>query len=156
MKKIISRQFKTVRYILLGFMLFFSIPLLYFSSLAINDELETVDPIFVIIIFEIIMGIFLLGISLLKVIQFDSNNLIITKGEDEKSIPLKNIHTIKMTIIFFIDSSVWKIKYLDIDKTEKSVRLLPNANFLEFKELVELKNDDVKIKNWSSYFDWDI
>jgi hypothetical protein len=153
MKKIISRQFKTVRYILLGFMLFFSIPLLYFSSLAINDELETVDPIFVIIIFEIIMGIFLLGISLLKVVQFDSNNLIITKGEDEKSIPLKNIHTIKMTIVFFIDSSVWKIKYLDIDKTEKSVRLLPNANFLEFKELVELKNDDVKIKNWSSSFD---
>ena len=51
----------------------------------------------------------------------------------------------------FNNRHFWKIKYYNEEHEEKSVKILPRLydhQFEDFKNVVQLKNKDVKIINW--------
>ena len=90
-----------------------------------------------------------------KQVEYDDENMFILSRNEEEVVPLENIIKIKLTMHSINYSNFWKISYTTFGGTVKSVRFLPNSNFKIFKETVKLKNDSVKIRNWSHSFDFD-
>ena len=155
MTKTISLRLIFYKYliiILIGLLLY---PLVRFTIQLMDSKLATIEPIVVILSFQLVLGLLLWGILSLKRIEFDSEQLIITGKNGTEKIPLQDIYGINLTMIAVNGQSFWKIKYRNMDRNEKSVRLLPNSNFEEFKEIIREKNKNTRIRTWSNSFDFD-
>ena len=82
--------------------------------------------------------------------------MIITLNANIEIIPLIDVQNIKLTMTRINYRSLWKIKYIDNNGIQKSVRILPDSkNFGRFKENIKRINPDVEINNWSHSFDFD-
>jgi len=113
----------------------------------------------------IVMSVFLLACVILyylfdqaKTVEFDNDYMYIKGKTGEETIPLKDVHKIKLTMTKINNRSMWKIGYKNQWGTEKSVRILPrwlHSEFDEFKTLVQAANKNVNIQNWSHSFDLD-
>ena len=89
-------------------------------------------------------------------LEFDESNLYEIGKRQKRIIPLVNITTIKLTMTKIGYSNVWKLKYINDEGENKSLRFFPDyTNFELFKEYVKDKNPEVEIKNWSHSFDLD-
>ena len=91
-----------------------------------------------------------------KRVEFDEHHLIISSKTHTEVVPLASVLTIKLTMTQINNDNFWKIKYIGNDGTKRAVRILPNReNFEVFKNAVQLKNPQVKIRSWSHSFDLD-
>lgn len=122
-----------------------------FATGDTNDSNRVLVPLLLMLPF----GLAYYGLSKLKIVDFDTDNLYIKSGDVLKSIPLKNVSGIKMTMININETSFWKIKFTDDAGNQDSVRILPNENFEELKALVKELNKNVNVRTWSSSFDFD-
>ena len=91
-----------------------------------------------------------------KKVEFDEKNMIISLNTNIEIIPFIDVQTIKLTMTRINYSSLWKIKYIDNNGIQKSVRILPNLkNFEKFIENIKRTNPNIKIIRMSHSFDFD-
>jgi hypothetical protein len=109
------------------------------------------------------VGIIIFGIAFYlfhhsKKVEFDDDCMYITDRKKTQIIPLQNVYKIKLTMTSINNANLWKIGYYDETGQSKAIRILPkffSEGFETFKRTVKVKNDNVKIKNWSHSFDFD-
>lgn len=155
MRRSICNKLITLKYIIFVLMFFFGYLLVNEIVKFANNELKSFDSIIGPIIIEVLYILAIFLISKLRTVEFDDEYLYITYKKIEQKIPLENVFYIKLTMIEVNNFNFWKMKYLDNEKNNCSVRFLPNRNFYDFKELIKVKNKNVKIRNWSHSFDFD-
>lgn len=106
----------------------------------------------------IIFGMFFYLLHHSKKVEFDDDYMYITGRKKTEVIPLKNVYKIKLTMASINNAPLWKIGYSDETGNQKAVRILPkffSDDFETFKSVVSIKNENVKIKNWSHSLDFD-
>lgn len=93
-----------------------------------------------------------------KAVEFDTENMYLTKGDVSETIALSNISVIKLTSFKMFTGYLWKIKYLDGMGIAQNARLLPQDDRkLEiFKTAVLAKNPGVEVINKPGVFDFDM
>jgi hypothetical protein len=155
MKKRISTSFKIAGYVLIGAALYMFTLIIHFAKLAIVEGIVYKKPLIAGNMFLFTCMMLLLAIFSLKVIEFDPEYVYITHRNKTKIISIEKVLKIKLTMIYVGSENIWKIKYLDLDDSIKSVRLLPNENFEEFVNLVKEKKPNVEFQNWSHSLDLD-
>ena len=146
-KILISRDLNSGKYIVLVIGLILAI-VLFINH---NDK-ETVSAALSFLAIAILLYYLL---NKAKKVEFDEKNMIITLNANIEIIPLIDVQNIKLTMTRINYRSLWKIKYIDNNGIQKSVRILPDSkNFERFKENVKRINPDVEINNWSHSFDF--
>ena len=147
-KILISRDLNSGKYIVLVIGLILAI-VLFINH---NDK-ETVSAVLSLLAIAILLYYLL---NKAKKVEFDEKNMIITLNANIEIIPLIDVQNIKLTMTRINYRSLWKIKYIDNNGIQKSVRILPDSkNFGRFKENIKRINPDVEINNWSHSFDFD-
>lgn len=81
-----------------------------------------------------------------SIIEFDDDNMYISKKRFKDEIPLKQITSIKLSSARVNQSHYWDIRYNDPGNGENSLQILPKfKNFSLFREKVKEKNPGVEI-----------
>lgn len=132
--------------------------LLFLLGNSLSKQVIDYESVIVQLVFLSISIILYFLFDKAKTVEFDTNYMYVSgKGEEER-ILLSDVFKIKLTMTKINNRSMWKISYYDVNKAQKSVRVLPRwfyENFNEFKAAVKSANEDVTIKNFSHSFDFD-
>lgn len=124
------------------------IPLIL-SAFIILDLLTNYENIFEHLTALLICAVFFFIFKISRRIQYDSNNLYIIRGGNERVIPFSTIISIKKSSTKVNGSRYWKLLYKDNTGNEKMCRyFLSFAK--EFNESVRKVNPDVVI--WTHPF----
>lgn len=121
------------------------------------------SAIFVFFLLAIVEGLFLLGRKINKLkLEFDSVNLYITKDDDERVVPLKEIVSLRLVYGkgFFDSSRMPLYRYAigtgDADNPEEvvfTVFVKTRRNFSRFRKLVEQVNPGLRQSNFATSLD---
>ena len=154
MRKRISTNLRWARFIPAAVF----VALLYSIVNLINNDNRENEALIGICISAIVCVALYFIFDSAKKVEFDQNHLFIISKKGEESIPLKNIHGIKLTSYEINNSNMWKIKFTNRSNSYDSVKFLPIYNdnsFEEFKQTVYQANPNVSIQKWTHSFDFD-
>ncbi|HKG05048.1 MAG TPA: hypothetical protein VKB19_01250 [Pedobacter sp.] len=126
-------------------------------SLIIYSNQHKQDVIIAASLFLLIALALAYFFSKAKTVEFDSDFMYISKGQNTESIALGSVIGIKATMMKINREDMWKIKYKDAYGKVDSVRLLPrNKTFEAFKRAVIHKNPHVEMRSEAKSFDFDV
>lgn len=129
--------------------------LILIPLLLINTSAPWWAPVIVVVIAGQI-AVFM--IYLPDTIEFDDNNMYISRSSGEITVDLKDIYKIKMVALAVNRRYMWKAKY-KVDGIEKAARFYPDYDRVvlnEFIDLVKSKKSDAEIDYSTNTFDFDM
>jgi hypothetical protein len=91
-------------------------------------------------------------------VEFDDNNMYISRSSGEVSVDLKDIYKVKIVAFAINRRYMWKIKY-KANGIEKAARFYPDSDRVtlnEFIDLVKSKTPNAEIVYSTNSFDFDM
>lgn len=147
MKRRVSRNIRWKRFIFVPFMIILPIVILMQGTISIEKIVGTLIAFGILVLFFYIS-------SLPRTISFDYDFMYIERKANEEIVALKDIQVIEETSTKLSRKNLWKISYMDENKTLKSILIMPRIfqkHFDEFIFDVKALNKNVKIKNLSHF-----